>query len=176
LPAGQRIITLASIAGRSTATLGLLALLATPGTAFAALGCTISTIGVAFGIYDPTLSTPDDSNGSVDVTCFYTGPGGADATNYTVALSTGSSGTYVPRRLTAGASLLTYNLFRDAGRSQIWGNGTAGTSIVTGNLKVGPGAGNNTRTANHPVYGRIPAQQDADSGNYSDTILVTLTF
>jgi spore coat protein U-like protein len=147
-----------------------------PGSAWAALDCTISTVGVAFGVYDPSLSTPDDSNGSVNVTCFYTGPGGADSTNYSVSLSTGSSGSFTPRRLTAGASLLNYNLFRDAGRSQIWGNGTAGTSIVTGNIKVGPGAGNNTRTASHPVYGRIPALQDADTGNYSDTILVTLTF
>jgi spore coat protein U-like protein len=151
-------------------------MLALPGAAEAALDCTISTVGVAFGVYDPSLSTPDDSNGSVNVTCFYTGPGGADSTNYSVALSTGSGGSYAPRRLSAGASRMNYNLFRDAGRSQIWGNGTAGTSIVTGNIKVGPGAGNNTRTANHPVYGRIPALQDADTGNYSDTILVTLTF
>ena len=150
--------------------------MATPNAAFAALDCTISTVGVAFGVYDPTISTPDDSNGSVNVTCFYTGPGGADSTNYTVALSTGAGGSFVPRRMTAGASLLNYNLFRDAGRSQIWGNGTSGTSIVTGSVKVGPGVGNSTRTASHPVYGRIPALQDADTGNYSDTILVTLTF
>ena len=174
--AGHRVSLRASASRRAAAGLGLLALLASPTPALAALDCTISTVGVAFGVYDPTLSTPDDSNGSVDVTCFYTGPGGADSTNYAVALSTGSSGSFAPRRLSAGASLLTYNLFRDAGRSQIWGNGTAGTSIVTGSVKVGPGVGNNTRTTSHPVYGRIPALQDADTGNYSDTILVTLTF
>lgn len=166
------------VAGRAPISriVAALGLLVAPATALAALDCSISTTGVAFGVYDPTLTTPDDSTGSVDVTCWYTGPGGADQTNYTVALSTGSGGTYVPRRLSAGASLLNYNLFRDAGRSQVWGNGTAGTAIVTGSIKVGPGAGNNTRTANHPVYGRIPAQQDPDTGNYSDTIVVTLTF
>ena len=174
--AGLRVGHRASTASSGTLALGLLGLLAAPTAALAAMDCTVGVVGVAFGVYDPTLSTPDDSNGSVRVTCFYTGPGGADSTNYTVTLSTGSSGTFASRRLTAGASLLNYNLFRDAGRSQIWGNGTAGSSIVTGNIKVGPGAGNNTRFVDHPVYGRIPAQQDADTGNYSDTILVTLTF
>ena len=174
--AGHRIGARPSNARRLAVALGLLGVLTAPTVALAALDCTIGTTGVAFGAYDPTVTTPDDSTGSVRVTCIYTGPGGADSTNYTVTLSTGASGTYSPRRLSAGASRMNYNLFRDAGRSQIWGNGTAGTSIVTGNLKVGPGAGNNTRTANHPVYGRIPALQDADTGNYSDTILVTLTF
>jgi spore coat protein U-like protein len=28
----------------------------------------------------------------------------------------------------------------------------------------------------HPIFGRIPAQQAVDTGTYSDTILVTLTF
>jgi spore coat protein U-like protein len=28
----------------------------------------------------------------------------------------------------------------------------------------------------HTVYGRVPALQDADTGNYADSILVTLTF
>jgi spore coat protein U-like protein len=30
--------------------------------------------------------------------------------------------------------------------------------------------------AAHPIYGRVPAQQSADSGIYADQILVTLTF
>ena len=51
-----------------------------------------------------------------------------------------------------------------------------GTTIITGSLKVGPGVGNGTRTATHVVYGRIPQLQDADTGNYTDSILVTLTF
>ena len=161
---------------RAVVALGSLGLLAAPTAARAALDCSVATSGVAFGIYDQTSTTPDDSTGSIDVTCWYTGPGGADQANYSVTLSTGSSGTYAPRLLKAGASLLNYNLFRDAGRSQVWGNGTAGSTIVTGNIKVGPGAGNNTRTANHPMYGRIPALQDPDAGNYSDTIVVTLSF
>jgi spore coat protein U-like protein len=30
--------------------------------------------------------------------------------------------------------------------------------------------------ADHPIYGRIPAAQAVDTGIYTDTILVTMTF
>jgi spore coat protein U-like protein len=153
---------------------GLLALM--PSTSQAAMNCTVTVSGVAFGTYDPVPTSPDDSTGTITVRCVHTGRGGADSTNYTVTLSTGGGLSYAPRKLSAGAATLNYNLFRDAGRTQIWGNGTGGTTIITGNIKVGPGAGNNTRTVNHTVYGRIPAQQDPDAGNYADSILVTLTF
>jgi spore coat protein U-like protein len=164
----------AFVAAGQLALLGALMLGAQAATA--ASDCSVSASGVAFGVYDPTLATPDDSTGSVVVTCTYTGPGGSDTANYTVTLSTGMSGSYAPRKLAAGALRLNYNLFLDAGRTQVWGNASAGTTIITGSLKVGPGAGNRTRTATHVVYGRIPQLQDADVGNYTDTILVTLTF
>jgi spore coat protein U-like protein len=164
----------AFVAAGQLALLGALMLGAQAATA--ASDCSVSASGVAFGVYDPTLATPDDSTGSVVVTCTYTGPGGSDTANYTVTLSTGTIGSFAPRKLSAGASRLDYNLFRDAARTQVWGNASAGTAIITGSLKVGPGAGNGTRTATHVVYGRIPQLQDANTGNYTDTILVTLTF
>jgi spore coat protein U-like protein len=164
----------AFVAAGRLALLGALPLCA-PG-AMAASDCSVSASGVAFGVYDPTLATPDDSTGSVVVTCTYTGPGGTDTADYTVTLSAGTSGSFAPRKLTDGASRLDYNLFRDAARTQVWGNASAGTAIITGSLKVGPGNGNGTRTATHVVYGRIPQLQDADTGNYTDSILVTLTF
>jgi spore coat protein U-like protein len=164
----------ALVAAGPLALLGALFLGAQAATA--ASDCSVTASGVAFGTYDPSIATPDDSTGSVVVTCTYTGPGGSDTANYTVTLSTGTSGSYAPRKLAAGASRMDYNLFRDAARTQVWGNASAGTAIITGSLKVGPGAGNRTRTATHVIYGRIPQLQDADTGNYSDSILVTLTF
>ena len=144
--------------------------------AMAAADCSVTASGVAFGAYDPSLATPDDSTGSVVVTCTYIGPGGGNNSNYTVTLSTGTSGSYAPRKLAAGASRLNYNLYRDAARTQVWGNASSGTTVITGSLRVGPGNGNRTRTATHVVYGRIPQLQDANVGNYADSILVTLTF
>jgi spore coat protein U-like protein len=169
---GARLLRCAP--GWAALVLGLAALAPVP--ARAALDCSVAATGVAFGTYDPTLSAPDDSTGTITVTCIYTGPGGADQTNYTVALSTGTSGSYAQRQMSAGSSRLRYNLFGDAGRSQVWGNASAGTTIATGTLKVGPGVGNGTQSRTHTIYGRIPALQDADTGNYADSILVTLTF
>ena len=144
--------------------------------ATAASDCSVTASGVAFGAYDPSLATADDSTGSIVVTCIYTGPGGGNNVNYTVTLSTGTSGSYAPRKLAAGASQLNYNLYRNAARTQVWGNGSSGTTVITGSLRVGSGNGNRTRTATHVVYGRIPELQNADTGNYADSILVTLTF
>ena len=140
-----------------------------------AADCTVSAVGVNFGIYDPYLTTPDDSVGEITVTCTHlSGP--AIDVRYTVTLSTGSSGTFAPRRLRASAALLGYNLWSDPARSSIWGNGSAGTVIVTGLLKVGPGVGNEVRSNVHPIYGRIPALQDAAEGDYLDSIVATLTY
>ncbi len=141
----------------------------------AAADCTVSAVGVNFGIYDPYITAPDDSVGEITVTCTHlSGP--AIQVRYTVTLSTGSSGSYAPRRLRAGPALLGYNLWSNSGRTSIWGNGGAGTVIVSGALRVGPGAGNRERSAVHPIYGRIPALQDAAEGDYVDSIVATLTY
>jgi len=143
--------------------------------ALAAADCSVTAVGVNFGIYDPYVTAPDDSVGEIRVTCTHLSGPPFDV-RYTVTLSTGSSGTYAPRRLRAGTALLGYNLWSDPARSSPWGNGSAGTVIVTGLMKVGPGVGNRVRTTVHPIYGRIPAMQDAAEGNYLDSIVATLTY
>ncbi len=149
--------------------LALTVALVTPLPAMAALSCSTSAQAVAFGNYDPLSALPTDSTGQVSVTCtnlinlFV---------NYTVALSTGVSGTYSSRQLASGANRLNYNLYTDVTHLLVWGDGTSGTSqISTGFLVVLLGT-----TANHTVYGRIPARQTAAVGSYSDTITVTVTF
>ncbi len=141
----------------------------------AAADCAVSAVGVNFGIYDPFITTPDDSVGEITVTCTHlSGP--AIEVRYTVRLSTGGSGSYTPRQLRSGSGILGYNLSTDLARSGIWGNGSAGTVIVTGALKVGPGQGNGVRSVVHYIYGRIPALQDALEGDYVDSIVATLTY
>ena len=158
---------------RRAATTLVAAILASAAPARAA-DCTITTVGVAFGVYDPTLASPTDSAGDVTVRCFYVS-GGATRINYTVALSAGGSGDPAGRQLRAGPSVLNYNLFDAATRTRVWGNGTGGSVLVSGTLVVNPGAFS-TRTVSHPIYGRIPPLQAVDAGQYSDTVLVTLTF
>jgi spore coat protein U-like protein len=140
-----------------------------------AADCTVSAVGVNFGVYDPFIAAPDDSVGQITVTCTHVS-GPATDVRYTVTLSTGGSGSYAPRRLRAGSGLLGYNLWSDPALSTIWGNGSTGTVINSGSMKVGPGVGNEVRTAVHPIYGRIPALQDAAEGDYLDSIVATLTY
>lgn len=145
------------------------------GDARAATECTVSATSVAFGTYDPLAGADNDSVGELTVTCSYLS-GNATRIDYAAALSAGSSGSYLQRRLVAGASWLGYNLYVDLARSQTWGDGTSGSFLTGGSLTVGPGVGNGFRQSVHAIYGRIPAMQDALPGTYTDTILVTLSF
>lgn len=139
-----------------------------------AADCTISTSGVAFGVYNPTVATPTDSAGDVTVRCTHVS-GGATRINYTVGLSAGGSGNLALRQLRAGPAVLNYNLYDTAARTRVWGNGTGGSVLVGGTLIVNPG-GFSIRTVTHPIYGRIPPLQAVDSGQYNDSVIVTLTF
>jgi spore coat protein U-like protein len=138
--------------------------------------CSVAATGVNFGVYDISVAAPNDSTGNVAVTCSYVPPGGATDVNVQASLGPGNSGSYSPREMGFGPARLNYNLYLDSARSSIWGNGLSGTGIATGDLRVGPGIGNGTRSAEFPVYGRVPAQQVVGMGSYSDTIVVTVTF
>jgi spore coat protein U-like protein len=126
--------------------------------------CTISTTSVAFGNYNVFTATPDDSTGTITYRCNST------AMNISIALSDGSSTTFSPRTLRKGGEVLSYNLYRNAARTQIWGNGTGGTSVYTQSNPP------NNQNVNVTVYGRIPALQDVSAGNYSDTVSAVINF
>ncbi len=146
------------------------------GTAHAVADCSIAAVSVNFGTYDPFATSPDDSVGTVTLTCRHVS-GGAERINYTVMLANGLYGTSpTTRRMGAGTGRLGYNVFRDPARTQVWGNGTGGTVIASGSMTVGPGVGNGTQTVTHSVYGRIPQLQDAVPGTYNDTMVLTLTY
>ena len=151
-------------------------MLLAPLPAKAAADCNVSVSGMAFGLYDPTIAAPDDSTAAITVTCMHVGGGGATGVSYTIALSAGNSGSSLQREMRAGAPRLYYNLYSDAARSMILGDGSGGTTILSGSIKVGPGVGNGTRSETYTVYGRVPAQQAADPGSFIDLLVVTLTF
>ena len=93
---------------------------------------------------------------------------------YTLSLSRGSSGTFAPRQMRAGTANLSYNLFRDAARAQVWGDGTNSTGTVAGTANFV--WFQTSQSSNHTVYGRVPALQNASPGSYTDTIVLTITF
>jgi spore coat protein U-like protein len=132
----------------------------------AAQSCSISTVsGVSFGSYDALNANPVDQTGSISYQCsiLYIG-------TVTVDLSTGGSGSYSPRRMQKAAATLQYNLYRDATRLLVWGNGTGGTS------RFGPVVPVLGLPQTLTIYGRIPAGQTSPVGNYTDTVVATINF
>ncbi|GAB3394946.1 spore coat U domain-containing protein [Azotobacter armeniacus] len=129
-----------------------------PVVAFSA--CNVQAQSVAYGNYDVFDTAPLDGVGNVQVSC-------EDGLfSYTISLSSGS-GSYSERQMTSAGHVLVYNLYSDASRNSIWGDGSGGTSQV---------GGSTSGTVDHTIYGRIPAQQNASVGIYTDSIIVTLDF
>ena len=131
--------------------------------------CGVSAIGVNFGSYNPFSAANVDGTATVTVTCSTTGAG---VVSYALGLSAGS-GTFALRKMINGANQITYNLYSDAAHSQIWGDGTSGTSVVTDTYML---ILNSSRTINYTVYGRVTGSQNVAVGTYTDTITVTLVF
>jgi spore coat protein U-like protein len=120
--------------------------------------CTVSAQSVVFGSYDVFSAQPLDGAGNVSVNC-------SPSASYTVSLSTGG-GSYSQRQMSGSNDVLNYNLYTNASHSIVWGDGSGGTGTV----------GGSGESANHTVYGRVPAGQNRKAGNYGDTIIVTVTF
>jgi spore coat protein U-like protein len=138
--------------------------------------CSITTTGLAFGAYDAAATQPADTTATVTVTCTYVPPSATNV-SYTITASNGMNGTSpTARSMSAGQGRLAYNVFTDPSRTRLLGTGTGGTVVASGTMTVGPGVGNGTRTRTHTIYGRSPAQQPADPGNYLDTLVLTLTY
>ena len=120
--------------------------------------CSLNVQGVNFGGYDYMSSQSLDSTGHVMVTCDV-------ASSFSISLSTGA-GTYASRTMQNGAHPLSYNLYTDPAHTMVWGDGTAGSVVVSGS----------GTDVDEVVYGSAPAGQNPYIGTYSDAITVTLTF
>jgi spore coat protein U-like protein len=132
--------------------------------------CAVSATAVNFGIYDPLSSSAAQSAGTVSVDCqvFVVGL----FVSWTLTLSTGSSGSYAARQLKSGMTSLSYNIYTNAARTSVWGDGTSGTNMVSANTFLIVGS----NTVNYTAYGSIPAAQDRPAGNYTDTLVLTMTY
>lgn len=107
-----------------------------------------------------------DAQGTLTVNC-------SEGTPYQIGLSGGANtagDTTAPaageRRMANGATLVPYDLFRDSGRSQFWGN-TPGTDTQ-------PGTGTAANQA-YTVYARLPST-DFAAGTYADTVTARVVY
>ena len=72
------------------------------------------------------------------------------------------------RRMAGAEGYVSYELYRDAARTQTWGD-------TTGDRYDGAsGAAGEAVTVT--VYGRVPAQDEVPPGPYSDTVVATLYY
>jgi spore coat protein U-like protein len=132
--------------------------------------CFIAAFTLQFGAVSPSSPAPADSIGNVSVTCT-AAPG--TTLHYSLSLSAGSAGTFAPRRMrSGGGAALQYNLYVDAARSTVWGDGNGGTANVADASRIVA----TTVTRQYPVYGRIFAGQNVPTGAYADSILIALDF
>ena len=130
----------------------------------AAAGCTLSTTSINFGTYDVFDTAPNDSTGTVTLNC----NGGAK--DVTVEIGRGGASSFALRRMVNGAVELRYNLYLNAARTTIWGDGTGGTQPYdVGNPP-------NNKDVTLTIFGRITAEQDVSSGSYSDSVTVTVNY
>jgi len=143
----------------------LAALLIAPRSAAALGSCSFgSTVGVNFGASDVFNTIPTDSTGSLTYTCI------SVLGTITIDLSRGSAPSYFPRQMRKGAETMSYNLYLDAARISVWGDGTGGTS------HYGPVTPPLASPVTVTIYGRIPAGQNVSVGSYTDTITATINF
>jgi len=125
--------------------------------------CSIASAdNLEFGSVAGTIGTDRDQTSTLTFTC-------TGRTAWNVGLDNGQNASGNTRRMRLGASsnYVTYELYRDAARTQRWGT-TLGTDTVAG---TGSGSAQSLT-----VHGRVPATQAVPAGLYRDVVTVTVTY
>jgi spore coat protein U-like protein len=138
--------------------------------------CTLSTSGIDFGIYDPLDPAPADFDGMVEVSCSLLPTPAAANLAYSLTLSTGNSGQFGARTLQSVGGALDYNIYLDAARFEVWGDGSAESGVASGEMRLRRNPPDDVQHNVHTAYGRIPALQNPAVGQYADALIVTLEF
>ena len=122
--------------------------------------CSVSAADLAFGTYDVAAATDTLATSTVTVTCSLLTP-------YTISMSGGTYASGSTRRLGAGSSRLTYEIYRDVTMTNIFGTVAASLGVSA----VGTGL-----SVPFTLYGKIPKTQAVVPGSYSDQITVTVDY
>jgi spore coat protein U-like protein len=133
------------------------------GTPAEAAKCSVFAAPLTFGSYNVFTTAPLDSTGGLAFDC------NGGARNISIEISRGQSGTFFPRTLRKGTESLAYNLYLDATRTTVWGNGAGQTETYF--VRNPP-----NDWVIVPIYARIPAEQDISHGSYADSVTVTINF
>jgi spore coat protein U-like protein len=117
--------------------------------------CTATIDPVAFGLVDVTSSAPVDTTTRIVASCT---DGAAGQTVTFCPLIGQSTNTGYDRAMTkvGGADKLIYQLYTDASRVALWGNGTGAGIVPSFSVQLGPGG---QGTGSRAIYARIAAPQ-----------------
>jgi spore coat protein U-like protein len=110
----------------------------------------------------PIHMIQQDSGRTLTVDC-----SSGSAYNMGLNAGTATGATVTSRQMTNGAAKINYSLYSNAARTTNWGN-TVGTGTVS---STGTSA-----SQSYTVYGSVSAQTTPAPGNYTDTIIVTVTY
>lgn len=122
--------------------------------------CRIAVTDLAFGEYDPLAAHAGsslDGTAQVRVVC---------TKNERASILMEEQGSPT-RNLRSGANLLSYGIFSDAARTEVWGSRGSAVQVTFED-------GSDPRELT--VFGRIPAGQVVPAGSYFDSVTATVDF
>lgn len=130
-------------------------------TALAEDACFISAVSqLDFGVHTHNLNNPINSQGTISIRCPL-------SVNWSLNLNSGLNSQGNQRyMLHSQGNKIAYELYKDTARTQPWENGKP----VSG---TGAGFNNETQIS---IYGKVPVQFINRTGEYTDTITVTLFY
>ena len=121
--------------------------------------CQVTTRDLDFGVYVSNANSR--VNTSLDVKC-------TQGSAVAISLDAGNSGNAAARLMVGPGPGLGYQLYKDTAYSQAIS--TTGTTFQL------TSAQNTGATVTYTLYGQIPSGQSVASGNYTDTVRVTLSY
>jgi spore coat protein U-like protein len=132
----------------------------------ASMHCTVTTsTSVNFAGYDVFDTTPLDGTGDVTLECTQVGP--SDLVS--IEIGRGGARSFATRAMQNGTHRLEYNLYLNAARTILWGDGTGGSETFRARPPTG-------QPLSVPIFGRIPPGQNVTPGDYSDRLIVTIVY
>ena len=136
--------------------------------------CTVTAALLNFGQYNGLTSLPTDVPGLIRVSCAKDPLLVTEVVTMTLQLLPSAPGVGASRKLESGAAALPFDMYTDALRTRLWGDGLAGTFTISGALTLT--AVNTAAVINFPVYGRIRTGIARPVGSYTGQLAIALTY
>lgn len=149
--------------------LGLGVAIGTSTPAYAALVCTFTITNIDFGTINLAANNNFDTTGTLTASC--TGGTAKSTVRICPNLNAGSGGTTTgnPRFMLTGSTTLNYNMYVNAGRTQVWGSYLWGFSFTPPTINLSLNASGNG-SASDTIYARTSSgQQNNPSGTYTSS-------